>query len=603
MTGKVALPLFKLEVTYLVRHGRRWSALEHLLLWACRTPRTAAYLAEQCAMPTRLISESLLNLLRVGWVEIHITPSATSFSTTEGGAAAAGKPMPDHLLETKVRSVVLYQERLTGELFSLQELTVKHRKQLAAGSVEELEPELHRPLVLGPDLVDRLPLRRDDTFERLRDLPNMLPGDLFAIVEVDDKGFADLPDRTPSSLSLAIARALGEEGKPTQVPKTGRTRAAPTTDAALGLPLAKRGTMHPVAFSADDLIVGGQPTLNAARAVIEAARHVVIIHSTFIGRNIANLLPSLQAAAERNVQVYVNWGRADDPEGIEANPSEVNARLAITRLPAEARNNITLGVGTTGSHAKIILADNGHESEYVALLGSCNWLDSPYHSIEASIRIRDPRLLSSIAAALANLIAPVVNTDPVVSRLLDIHGETATRPQPSSPHRAMLVLDDDHYAAVRDAMNEASSNDRVLLASHKLGHAGDITVFEPMREAAKAGAKVKLIYNKRVPNFGEDLVATKILSLAQQGVTLQRGETEMHAKFLVWKDTLLVTSFNFLSASPARGVRGSEIGILLHGPGVVQGFTTKLAEQGTVIPRQQRGGKRRRRRRGRKQAA
>jgi hypothetical protein len=172
--------------------------------------------------------------------------------------------MPDHLLETKIRSVQLYQERLTGELFSMQELSVKHRSQLAA--VQVLEPDLHKPLVLGPELVDLLPMRRDDTFERLCDLPNMLPGDLHAIVEVDEKALTDLPDRTPSSLGLAIARACNEAAASSDTSKTRRHH-APTTEAALGLPLAKRGTMQPVAFSAEDLIVGGPQTLAAARAV------------------------------------------------------------------------------------------------------------------------------------------------------------------------------------------------------------------------------------------------------------------------------------------------------------------------------------------------
>lgn len=98
----------------------------------------------------------------------------------------------------------------------------------------------------------------------------MLPGDLHAIVEVDEKGFTDLPDRTPSSLGLAIARACDEAVASSDTSKTRRHH-APTTEAALGLPLAKRGTMQPVAFSAEDLIVGGPQTLATARAVIEAA--------------------------------------------------------------------------------------------------------------------------------------------------------------------------------------------------------------------------------------------------------------------------------------------------------------------------------------------
>jgi cardiolipin synthase A/B len=86
---KIAIPLFKLEVTDLVRHGTRWSALEHLLLWACKKPRTTAELADDTGMPIRLVSESLLNLLRVGWVELHITAAATHFSAGRPGGGKA----------------------------------------------------------------------------------------------------------------------------------------------------------------------------------------------------------------------------------------------------------------------------------------------------------------------------------------------------------------------------------------------------------------------------------------------------------------------------------------------------------------------------------
>ena len=136
----------------------------------------------------------------------------------------------------------------------------------------------------------------------------------------------------------------------------------------------------------------------------------------------------------------------------------------------------------------------------------------------------------------------------MVSRLLDVHGECAVGPVRQSRHMAMLVVDEDHYAAVRDAMHEAAGG-TVLMGSHKFGHAGETTVLDPMRTAARYGARVKLLYTTVLPNLGAAAAAAKQATLAAEDVELRRVGQRMHAKFIGWGEKLLVTSFNFLSAS------------------------------------------------------
>ena len=76
------------------------------------------------------------------------------------------------------------------------------------------------------------------------------------------------------------------------------------------------------------------------------------------------------------------------------------ARMACTGISQEHRNNIHLGPCSTGSHAKVILADTGDDSGYAAIVGSCNWLDSPYESVEASVRLTDPAAVAPSQASL-----------------------------------------------------------------------------------------------------------------------------------------------------------------------------------------------------------
>lgn len=599
MTVRALVPLYRLEVNYLVRHGRRWSALEHLLLWACESPKSAQELALQTDMPVRLISEGLVNLLRAGWVDLRSSEAGNIFSATAAGISAAAKPVPDHLLETQRRSSQLYMERLSGEYFSIKELTVVRRGSPEFQQDDVIDPQYFTVSPLGPELVDRLPLRRDDTFERLRDTPKLVPGDLFAVLEVGPAGIEGLPRRTPAAVGLALLAAMKRK-QSTLPAKSGPTTSLPSIEAALGDPLKDRGALAPFQFNRDTLLIGGTEHLEAADHLIRAAQRIVVIHSTFVGKNIHKLLPAIEVAARAGVQIHIHWGKKDDPEGIETNPSEVAARLAVTTIPADVRRNVHLGPHSTGSHAKIILADCGAREGFTVLLGSCNWLCSPFKSVEASVRTDEPVLVALISQKLAALLAPAVGQDLVVGQLLAIHAEAAAHPPSVSPHRAMVVTDQDHYAAVRDAMNDVGQGGTVLLGSHKFGHAGETTVLDPMRAAARLGANVKLYYSKVLPNFGPAAAAAKSNELATSTIALHATEDDMHAKFLSWGNFLLITSFNFLSASVNGSQRsGSEIGILLQGPGIAETFVSGLDAHGVQFSLQQatRKNKNRRRRR------
>jgi hypothetical protein len=126
-----------------------------------------------------------------------------------------------------------------------------------------------------------------------------------------------------------------------------------------------------------------------------------------------------------------------------------------------------------------------------------------------------------------------------------------------------------------------------------------------MRAAARHGARVGLFYTKALPNLGQAAAAEKEAELAKEAVQLRRAGEVMHAKFLGWREKLLITSFNFLSASVNGQHRsGAEIGVLLTGPGIVQAFEAKLATHNVTSEYRETGGaSQSHRRRRRKRAA
>ena len=220
------------------------------------------------------------------------------------------------------------------------------------------------------------------------------------------------------------------------------------------------------------------------------------------------------------------------------------------------------------------------------MVGSCNWLDSPFRSVEASVRLNEPVVVGQLARHLALLLVPVFGEDRVVDRLVSIYEECQARPTTAGPHSASVVTDENHYAAVRDAMEDAGPGGTVILGSHKFGHAAATTVFDPMVAAARRGAIVKLFFTKVLPNFGDERAGASQETLARDAVDLSRAGEDLHAKFIGWNDRLLVTSFNFLSASMnGRNRGGSEFGVLMSGPGIVEEFQEKLKALGVLSER------------------
>lgn len=368
MTRRVLVPLYRIEVPFTVRHGRRWSALEHLVLWACKEPKSAPDLARMSSMPIRLVSECLVNLLRAGWIALRASDGGSLFAATELGTTAAAQPVPEQFLEKQPRSTQLYLDRVSGEFFEVSELVTIRKDATDFRPEEALAPSYFNAAPYGPELIDRLRLGVDDIFEDFLRRPHVLPGESFAVLEVTAGNISGLPTRTPATVGLKIMEALRErEPAKGPMPET-----LPSVDAALGQSLQQRAPSSPIRFGPDTLVVGGPAHLAAAERIIKGARRMVVIHSTFVGRNIEALLPALRDAVAAGVQVYVHWGKKDDPERRVANPSELAANMARTKIDAEFRENLHLGARSTGSHAKVILADTGDANGYSVLLGSCN---------------------------------------------------------------------------------------------------------------------------------------------------------------------------------------------------------------------------------------
>ncbi|HEY9229356.1 MAG TPA: phospholipase D-like domain-containing protein, partial [Gemmatimonadaceae bacterium] len=149
-----------------------------------------------------------------------------------------------------------------------------------------------------------------------------------------------------------------------------------------------------IAFDAGQLIVGSEQHLERFEWIVAGAKSDVFVLSTFVAAQAdergkeqrERIWRALEDAVSRGVRCHLFYGTSlDDGANNAIAMQELNKRLLAMRA---ARGVVLAQRDPVGSHAKIVAADDG-QGGAVALLGSCNWLSSPFSAIEASAELRE----------------------------------------------------------------------------------------------------------------------------------------------------------------------------------------------------------------------
>jgi cardiolipin synthase len=157
----------------------------------------------------------------------------------------------------------------------------------------------------------------------------------------------------------------------------------------------------------DDIVLSGTDHRDRLIEILRQARSRFIMHSTFLRENaFAELQDEFRRAAKRGVVIDIFWGANRDERDRAAN---LEAAIAINhRIGADQdlRGRARVHLYTTRSHAKLLIADaTGRvDGEFVAVVGSCNWLYSGFNRVEASIILRHPHAVGRVAQEFAELV-------------------------------------------------------------------------------------------------------------------------------------------------------------------------------------------------------
>jgi phosphatidylserine/phosphatidylglycerophosphate/cardiolipin synthase-like enzyme len=232
------------------------------------------------------------------------------------------------------------------------------------------------------------------------------------------------------------------------------------------------------------------------------------------------------------------------------------------------RHRAKMHTQSTQSHAKLLVADQGGESGWVAVVGSCNWLSTGYRRVEGSVVLRDGRLVAGVLDELRELCYASAPRSALIGELDWLAASARGTRSPRGSAHVRLVLGDEHGLMMAHARDAAAV--RIWVGGDRFSHAGEAQTLIPMMAAAKGGVRGRLLFSRNVsPVTDEDLADLRQLAL-ERGVELSEvPEGVLHGKFLLWdRDDLVITSLNWSSASTRRDNPWGEIGVHIRRTGI-----------------------------------
>jgi DNA-binding MarR family transcriptional regulator len=547
------LPLMKVGVAYAVSAGRRWSVLEHMLLAElAREQHSVKQLASLADLPSRMIVEALIALLRANWVEVRADAKGVRFSATPIGRKRIEEKDLPVKTSRDIRWTSLCFDGNTGSWLRSEELKLVYHEDL---------PE-------EADLLDGL----YQTY-------NIRDGAIRALLPLDLDETLEPEAPTPRNASRPYARFSVRAGEVDGMPSTAplRLRELILSEAA------KRGSLNVAEYSSgsrasdagvfrdtftdNDLIVGGDAHLAAIRAVLVEAKTACVIHSCFVHpETVRRLLPEFEKAARRNVRIELLYGLRHDAEDEGAPPSIADTEAVLDTLPALLRKRVRMSQMSSGAHGKLVLWDTA-DSGWRSLVGSCNWLSSWYDAIDVSIMSRSPQLAVRLMSWLLETQLPSIGGWSAQARRLNGYlGATrihASQHDENGDHSIRLLTDEDHFAALRTARDLAKHD--IVLGCDLFGNAAETTTVVPMERAAELGRTVHMYYARPTKRLLDAGLAPKAEDYAARNLNLLKVP-KLHGKFLAWDDlNFVASSFNWLSTIPDTRVTGAEFGLLVEG--------------------------------------
>ena len=289
---------------------------------------------------------------------------------------------------------------------------------------------------------------------------------------------------------------------------------------------------------------------------------------------------AFRAACARGVSIDILWGAESDDETVSQNSGAAAEIMSAVQEDATLSGRVRVHMRSTGSHAKVLLSDAPND-EWVAVAGSCNWLLSPFQAVELSAVLRDPRAVAGVAKALSRLVARRgAAFDELASELGLLAHLLEERPTAGVPNGEVTILEGDAHERIARSVSGAAAR-RIVFGSHRLGAtARPGALLQSAAAAARAAIDATVIYTRASGPLRNSDVRALEEEMTKLGVRLVRASpTKLHGKFLAWDDDdVVVTSFNWASASVDAAFPQAELGVHVRAKGIAADVLRRVEE-------------------------
>jgi cardiolipin synthase len=569
----VAIPIRRVSAKAVIEKGRGWSALDELILWALsRETQSAGRLAEDLNLPRRVVLAMILRMMRFRLVESAILDGVPAFRTTAFGKAvvASGSAIPTAKQRVS-RNVAFVYDTISGTVYKRRDVEAK--PDLVIQSLRENGIDVRDIQVRGT-LPRTTPPENFARIQKvLREDENLLffDGDTFVerqnefmMVVVDGDDMRGLPDTAPAALAKEIARVARstEAARPILVDSMIDQDEEPMIAARI---------------NDEDIVFGGDAHRDLLKRVLGTATRRIFIHSTFLRKDgFSAWTREFREAVRKGAKIDVYWGSGTTDEPGETTMREATALAKEVAADDVLRDRVRVHLKSTGSHAKILIADDGEEN-FVAVVGSCNWLYTRFDRLELSVVLREPALVAEALETFAALVSRPGFRAETAAELHTRATVLARRPAIGGPHAARFIQGQAHEAILREA--SGSQPTRFLIASDKFGNSAFPNAIIPAEvAAATVRTEPVVVYGSTTGKVTGVGAANLTFDVRERGVRLLRISQGFHAKFLLWgDDDVVITSINWCSwTSPPHSPLG-EVGVHIHRTGIARSLAHRLS--------------------------
>jgi phosphatidylserine/phosphatidylglycerophosphate/cardiolipin synthase-like enzyme len=564
----VLVPLSKIRVCYEAGHGRPYSHIERLVLRAIDEGAvTIDELKSDFQIHPRLLIEAVVTLTQAGWIAVSATPGESFVLSRQGkNDLSAAQDCPSSL-QVRRGETKLLMERISGQFISEEDICYLSNRDI---------PRDENPLKLSPHVSDLgvdasrvqgfVPRFHGEWIRWVGPVETMsrdfhwLPVE----VEVNSATCTGLPDEwapflTDPILSWAAGHSEDAEKKfkPTRMFKPIRSR-----NNGGGGPEINNSNVD-VEVKKDDILLDTVSHEQYLLHVLANAKSQVFIASAFLSRTrVTSFWNAAKTAIERGVTIHLLWGYDADKETLNWLGAE-----SVKLKQARHGNRLKFNRHQSNSHAKLIIWDNP-AGQFIACIGSCNWLSfSESPTKEISVCVSHPVIVSQLcrgASGLWEATGDVMSSVPAfwqrIASQLDEMGLDYKEENPNA--KAVLIFDQEHDFALRRWMKHAQR--RLLISTHQLGPVASTRIVAIEGRQRELGFTLSVLYG--TSELGGEQIRELGLSVQSAGGKLLKANN-LHAKVVVFDDSVCISSYNFLSADPQQTAEGGrEVGIVIQGP-------------------------------------